>query len=99
MELGQYFTTNKRIKNSITRLTKKYVRKNKKIIDVLEPSFGQGDLIDNLCKTMKKIKLDIDGYEIDDTIPYIFKHSKKIKLKKNTVIFLKKSIRRNMILL
>lgn len=59
-ELGQYFTTNKELKNKVFE----YVLNNPDVI--LEPSVGQGDLIEVIHNDNKKIIFDM--YEIDNTI-------------------------------
>jgi adenine-specific DNA-methyltransferase len=58
--LGQYFTTNKGLKDVVYNL----IRNNPKII--LEPSIGQGDLVQ--CVLSKKSDIKFDMYEIDESI-------------------------------
>jgi len=59
-ELGQYFTTNDNLKNKVLEL----VLNNPDVI--LEPSVGQGDLIQILYNNNNKIQFDM--YEIDTKI-------------------------------
>lgn len=59
-ELGQYFTTNPTLKNKVLEL----VMNNPKVI--LEPSVGQGDLIEVIYNNNKEIQFDM--YEIDTRI-------------------------------
>lgn len=67
-ELGQYFTTNIYLKNIVKSLIK-----NTDGI-VLEPSFGQGDLIKLVPDRI------VHGYEIDRSIPRKFKITKSRKV-------------------
>jgi adenine-specific DNA-methyltransferase len=57
--LGQYFTTNNELKEELFN----FILNNPKRI--LEPSIGQGDLVDFV---KSKIKVKFDSYEIDNTI-------------------------------
>tara|TARA_B110000037_G_scaffold195700_1_gene232294 strand:+ start:363 stop:1259 length:897 start_codon:yes stop_codon:yes gene_type:complete len=66
---GQYFTTNLILKKNIYKL----ILNNPKII--LEPSVGQGDLVDYVLKQNKTIKFDL--YELDETIELIKSINKK----------------------
>ena len=59
-DLGQYFTTNETLKNKVLQ----FVLNNPKII--LEPSVGQGDLIQVIHNNNDKIKFHM--YEIDTDI-------------------------------
>jgi len=59
-ELGQYFTTNDGLKNKVLEL----VMNDPDVI--LEPSVGQGDLIQILYSNNNKIQFDM--YEIDTKI-------------------------------
>jgi len=88
MDIGQFFTTNIGIKTRLSLLTKKYVRKDKKKITILEPSFGQGHLVDNLTRHLTSMALKIDGCEIDDKIPYLFDTT---KIKREYCDFLEKN--------
>ncbi len=73
LNLGQYFTTNTELKQKVYE----FILNNPS--NILEPSIGQGDLIDFISK--KNSNITFDMYEID----------KKIKLKKsidkNNVIY------------
>lgn len=60
---GQYFTTNKFLKQNIYNL----IKNNPNII--LEPSIGQGDLVDFVKQQKESIKFH--SYEIDTTIPLL----------------------------
>lgn len=59
-KLGQYFTTNIFLKNTVFNL----ILNNPKII--LEPSIGQGDLVNFVLSKNKNINFDL--YEIDQSI-------------------------------
>ena len=59
-ELGQYFTTNKELKNKVLE----FVLNKPEII--LEPSVGQGDLVEVILKKNNNIIFDM--YEIDTNI-------------------------------
>jgi len=59
-QLGQYFTTNKELKNKVLE----FVINNPDII--LEPSVGQGDLVQVMYNKNKNLKFDM--YEIDKKI-------------------------------
>lgn len=59
-ELGQYFTTNTDLKNKVLE----FIMNDPDLI--LEPSVGQGDLIQVVYNNNNKIKFDM--YEIDDKI-------------------------------
>ena len=59
-KLGQYFTTNNELKNKVLEFVLN------KPINILEPSVGQGDLVEVLIKKYNNIKFDM--YEIDDNI-------------------------------
>ena len=59
-KLGQYFTTNTVLKNKVSEL----VLNNPDVI--LEPSVGQGDLVQIIHNTNNKIRFDM--YEIDKSI-------------------------------
>tara|TARA_Y100000591_G_scaffold203084_3_gene175765 strand:+ start:1685 stop:2830 length:1146 start_codon:yes stop_codon:yes gene_type:complete len=59
-DLGQYFTTNKELKNKVLEL----VMNNPTLI--LEPSVGQGDLVQIIHNHNKHISFDM--YEIDNSI-------------------------------
>ena len=59
-ELGQYFTTNDTLKNKVLE----FVMNKPEII--LEPSVGQGDLVQIIHNKNSKIRFDM--YEIDKTI-------------------------------
>ena len=70
---GQYFTTDVGLLDKVKEFV---INKNPK--DILEPSFGQGDLV--CC--MKTIYTDCnyDCYEIDETIESLFESSEKTKI-------------------
>jgi adenine-specific DNA-methyltransferase len=57
---GQYFTTNEDLKKCVFEL----IHNNSKLI--LEPSVGQGDLVEYVIQNKENIKFDL--YEIDKTI-------------------------------
>lgn len=59
-QLGQYFTTNEELRNKVVE----FILNDPAVI--LEPSVGQGDLIQAIGNKYDKIKFDM--YEIDDTI-------------------------------
>ena len=59
-ELGQYFTTHIELKEHVF----KFILNNP--LNILEPSIGQGDLIEFITNKMSNIKFDM--YEIDTTI-------------------------------
>jgi len=59
-ELGQYFTTNPTLKNKVLEL----VMNNPNVI--LEPSCGQGDLVEVIYNNNKEIQFDM--YEIDSRV-------------------------------
>jgi len=59
-ELGQYFTTNNELKEKVFD----FIQNNP--ARILEPSVGQGDLVDVVKKKNNNIVFDM--YEIDDTI-------------------------------
>lgn len=60
--LGQYFTTNRELREVVYG----FIKNNPKVI--LEPSLGRGDLIqDIICK---KKNVEFDMYEIDSTIRF-----------------------------
>ena len=67
-ELGQYFTTNKKLKKTIL----KFIKNNPKLI--LEPSIGQGDLVKYINK---KLNIKFDMYEIDKNIKLLKGINKK----------------------
>ena len=58
-EKGQYFTTNEMLKEGVLNL----IYNNPDVI--LEPSIGQGDLVEYISKNMK---VKFDKYEIDNKI-------------------------------
>lgn len=60
---GQYFTTNKTLREKVVGL----IRNSPKTI--LEPSSGQGDLIQEV--KLRYPKITFDAYEIDNTIPVL----------------------------
>lgn len=60
MKLGQYFTTNEILKEKVFE----FILNNPK--NILEPSIGQGDLVDFVLKKTPEILFDM--YEIDTTI-------------------------------
>ena len=62
-EKGQYFTTNTFLKENVYKL----IKNNPSLI--LEPSIGQGDLIDYIKKNREEIQFH--SYEIDRTIPLL----------------------------
>jgi len=84
-DLGQYFTTNDSLKQKVLEL----VMNNPTVI--LEPSVGQGDLVQIIYNNNNKIQFDM--YEIDtkikllDNIPtnIIYGDFMEQMLKKNTV--------------
>ena len=59
-ELGQYFTTNIELRNKVLE----FIRNNPECI--LEPSVGQGDLVQVVVQDKKNVKFEM--YEIDKTI-------------------------------
>ena len=59
-KLGQYFTTNEYLKDTIYKLILN------KPFKILEPSIGQGHLIEYILQKNKKMKFDM--YEIDNKI-------------------------------
>ena len=67
MNRGQYFTTSKFLKESVSNLIK-----NKPNV-ILEPSIGQGDLVEHVQKLNNKIKFH--SFEIDKTIPLLLSAS------------------------
>ena len=69
MNRGQYFTTSKFLKESVSNLIK-----NKPNV-ILEPSIGQGDLVEHVQKLNNKIKFH--SFEIDKTIPLLNSISSK----------------------
>ena len=66
--LGQYFTTNKELKSKVYEFIK-----NEPLI-ILEPSVGQGDLVEYVQEKNKKIEFDM--YEIDKNINMLDKIQK-----------------------
>ena len=62
-EKGQYFTTNSFLKENLYKL----IKNNPDII--LEPSIGQGDLVDYVKQNMDEVEFHL--YEIDETIPIL----------------------------
>ena len=71
---GQYFTTNIYLKQCVYDL----IQNNPDII--LEPSIGQGDLIDFVCK---QLDVKFHGYEIDEKIPLL----PSINQENNTIVY------------
>jgi adenine-specific DNA-methyltransferase len=71
--LGQYFTTNKELKEKVFE----FILNNPK--KILEPSIGQGDLVELVKCRIPNIKVDM--YEIDSDIKLLD------KVKKNKVIY------------
>lgn len=61
---GQYFTTNVFLKESVFKLIS-----NTNTTTILEPSIGQGDLVDYVASRNKTVSFDL--YEIDETIPLL----------------------------
>ena len=59
-KLGQYFTTNIELRNKVLE----FIRNNPECI--LEPSVGQGDLVQVVVQNKKNVKFEM--YEIDKTI-------------------------------
>lgn len=64
-KLGQYFTTNVSLRKKVVE----FIHNNPKVI--LEPSVGQGDLVQETLKCYPDTKFDM--YEIDDTIKLLNK--------------------------
>ena len=62
-EKGQYFTTNLFLKESVYNL----ILNPSSVI--LEPSIGQGDLVEYISSRKKDVRFD--SYEIDETIPLL----------------------------
>lgn len=62
-ELGQYFTKNETLKSTLYS----FILNNPSVI--LEPSFGRGDLVQEILKYKPDIFFDL--YEIDDTIEFL----------------------------
>ena len=60
MKLGQYFTTNDKLKEKVVEFVLNSPA------NILEPSIGQGDLVD--CISVKIPGVSFDMYEIDPTI-------------------------------
>ena len=58
--LGQYFTTNIELKSKVYEFIK-----NEPLI-ILEPSIGQGDLVEYVLEKTEKVEFDM--YEIDKNI-------------------------------
>jgi adenine-specific DNA-methyltransferase len=69
-KLGQYFTTNNELKDKV------YSFIMNKPKNILEPSIGQGDLVDYVSKKLNNIKFDM--YEIDKDIKLLDEMTKKI---------------------
>ena len=69
-KLGQYFTTNNELKDKV------YSFIMNKPTNILEPSIGQGDLVDYVSKKLNNIKFDM--YEIDKDIKLLDEMTKKI---------------------
>lgn len=67
-KLGQYFTTNIQLKETLNG----FILNNPNLI--LEPSIGQGDLVDFIQKKNPEVKFDM--YEIDPTITVLSSISK-----------------------
>lgn len=67
-DLGQYFTTNEELKDTVY----KFILNDPSVI--LEPSIGQGDLIEYVKNKKPKIKFDM--YEIDEKIKLLDKIKK-----------------------
>ena len=77
-KLGQYFTTNNELKEKVYS----FIMNKPKII--LEPSIGQGDLVEYVSKKIKNIKFDM--YEIDKDIK-LLDGMDKIKSKIGNIIY------------
>ena len=59
-ELGQYFTTSKDLRNKVVEFVLNEPSR------ILEPSVGQGDLVQEICKNKSNIEYDM--FEIDKSI-------------------------------
>jgi adenine-specific DNA-methyltransferase len=77
-KLGQYFTTNNELKDKVYS----FIMNKPKII--LEPSIGQGDLVEYVSKKIKNINFDM--YEIDKDIK-LLDGMDKIKNKIGNIIY------------
>ena len=64
-KFGQYFTTNEILKETVFKFILN------KPLKILEPSIGQGDLVDFIKNKIKKVKFDM--YEIDTKIKFLKK--------------------------
>jgi adenine-specific DNA-methyltransferase len=73
--LGQYFTTNEILKEKLFS----FILNNPDVI--LEPSIGQGDLVDYVSKKSIKVNVIFDMYEIDKNIKLL------PSINKNLVIY------------
>ena len=59
-ELGQYFTTSKELRSKVVEFVLNEPSR------ILEPSVGQGDLVQEICKNKSNIEYDM--FEIDKSI-------------------------------
>ena len=62
---GQYFTKSEYLKKQVNEL----ISKNQS--DILEPSFGRGDLVEYVTSMNDNNDIAFDMYEIDETIPLL----------------------------
>lgn len=77
-QLGQYFTTDETLQNTVFELIRKTGIADKAPIKILEPSVGRGHLLLPVIKRMVK-PITITCYEIDKTVEFLFDTTEQLK--------------------